>query len=308
MRLRIVSRKSPLALWQAEHVRGQLARLHPGLEVGIMGVTTAADRFLDRTLVSMGGKGVFVKELEAALLDGRADIAVHSMKDVPVALSRGLEVPVLLPREDCRDVLVSNRYADLAELPAAARIGTSSLRRRSQLLALRPDISVVDVRGNVGTRLERLDGGDFDALLLAAAGLLRLGFSGRIRQYLEPEVMLPAIGQGVLGIECRADDGPVLELIRPLHDPFAGDSVAAERSFNGRLGGGCLLPVAGLAVIHDARLKLNGFVGAVDGMECIRDSLDGDRDCARQVGMQLAERMLAQGAARILGQVGHGHD
>ena len=246
--LRIATRKSPLAIWQAEHVAAALRRLHVGLVVEIVGMTTKGDKILDAPLAKVGGKGLFVKELEQGMLAGKADIAVHSMKDVPVDFPPGLHLPVILEREDPRDAFVSNRFAGLGELPAKARIGTSSLRRQCQLSERRPDLVIEPLRGNVNTRLGKLDAGDFDAVILASAGLMRLGFGGRIRNRLEPNESLPAIGQGAIGIECRADDQRVNALIAPLHHQATADRVHAERAINHRLMGGCQVPVAGHAV------------------------------------------------------------
>lgn len=306
MQLRIVSRKSPLAMWQAEHVQGRLRAAHPRLEVSISGVTTTADRFLDRPLSALGGKGLFIKELEQELLDGNADLAVHSLKDVPVLLPDGLELPVILKREDVRDAFICNRFRGIDELPRGARVGTSSLRRRCQLLALRPDIEVCELRGNVGTRLARLDAGEFDAVVLAAAGVARLGLGGRVREFLAPERMLPAIGQGALGIECRAGDEAVLELVRVLHDAHTAQCVTAERAVNRTLFGGCHVPIAGLARISSAGLELEALVGTLDGRRVLRDRIRGVPDAAEQLGRELGTRLLGQGAAEILREIGHG--
>lgn len=306
MQLRIVSRKSPLAMWQAEHVQARLAAACPGLDVGILGVQTTADRFLDRPLSAIGGKGLFVKELEQALMDGVADIAVHSMKDVPVDLPVGLELPVILQREDVRDAFVSNAVAGVDALPRGARVGTSSLRRRCQLLALRPDLDVRELRGNVGTRLGKLDGGEFDAIVLAHAGLVRLGLAARTRELLEPERMLPAIGQGALGIECRAGDGAVLDLVRVLHDATTAACVAAERAVNRTLFGGCHVPIAGLARIADGNLDLAALVGTVDGRRVLRDRIGGVPERAEELGRELGRQLLENGAAEILREIGHG--
>ncbi|HEY7840888.1 MAG TPA: hydroxymethylbilane synthase [Gammaproteobacteria bacterium] len=300
VRARIVTRKSPLAMWQAEHVRDRLLECHPGIEVEISGVRTAADRFLDRPLSAQGGKGMFVKELEEALLSGAADIAVHSVKDVPMTLAAGLCMPAVLAREDARDALVCGRAAALDDLPEGARIGTSSLRRRCQLLGRRPDLRVVDIRGNVGTRIERLDRGELDALVLAAAGLLRLGLRERIRQLLPPELMLPAIGQGALGAECRADDPATLELLEPLHDRDAGVCVEAERAVNQRLYGSCHLPIAAHARLEGGMLHVEALVGRVDGSEIIRRAGTGAAGSARELGDRLGRELLAAGGEAIL--------
>jgi hydroxymethylbilane synthase len=304
-RVRIVTRRSPLAMWQAGRVRDRLLEQHPRLEVEIVGVRTEADRFLDRPLSTQGGKGLFVKELEDALLTRRADIAVHSVKDVPMTLAEGLSMPAVLEREEARDALLSTRSAALDELPEGALVGTSSLRRRCQLLNLRPDLRVMDVRGNVGTRIERLDRGEFDALILAGAGLLRLGLEGRIREFLPVRAMLPAIGQGALGVECREDDADVLELLGPLHDRDLGACVDAERAVNRRLHGSCHLPIAAYARLERRTLHLDALVGRVDGSEIIRRRSSGDPGAAPEIGNRLAQELLAAGGGTILAEL-HG--
>ncbi len=305
MQLRIVSRNSPLAMWQAEHVRGRLRAAHPGLDVSISGVTTTADRFLDQPLSALGGKGLFVKELEQELLDSNADLAVHSMKDVPVSLPDGLDLPVILKREDVRDAFISNRFGAMDGLPHGARVGTSSLRRRCQLLARRPDLEVLELRGNVGTRLARLDGGELDAIVLAAAGMARLGLETRVREFLATERMLPAIGQGAMGIECRAGDKTSLALIGVLNDVPTAQCVLAERAVNRTLFGGCHVPIAGLARITSAGLELEALVGTLDGRRLLRDRIQGTRAEAEQLGRELGARLLDQGAADILREIGH---
>ncbi len=305
MQLRIVSRNSPLAMWQAQHVQSQLRAAHPGMEVLIQGVTTTADRFLDHPLSAMGGKGLFVKELEQALLDESADLAVHSLKDVPVLLPEGLHLPVILEREDVRDALISNDYHGIAELPRGARVGTSSLRRRCQLLALRPDLAVRELRGNVGTRLGRLDAGDLDAIVLAAAGVARLGFLQRVTEFLATDRMLPAIGQGALGIECRSGDQRVLELIQILHHVPTAQCVTAERAVNRTLFGGCHVPIAGFAQITAAGLQLEALVGTLDGRRILRDGIQGSPDKGEALGRDLGLRLLDQGAADILRAINH---
>lgn len=290
-------------MWQAERVRDRLRESHPGIDVEISGVRTEADRFLNRPLSAQGGKGMFVKELEEALLSRKADIAVHSVKDVPMALASGLCMPVVPERGDPRDALVSARAATLDELPRAALVGTSSLRRRCQLLSLRPDLRVADMRGNVGTRVERLDRGEFDALVLAAAGLLRLGLGARVREFLPPHVMLPAIGQGALGIECRADDTAMLELLGPLHDREAGACVEAERAVNQRLYGSCHLPIAAYARLEHGRLRVEALVGRIDGGEIIRRTGTGDPGSAREIGDRLGQELLAAGGEAILAEL-----
>ena len=287
-------------MWQAEHVRERLQRLHPGVAVEIIGISTRADRFLDASLASLGGKGVFVKELEQALLDGSADIAVHSMKDVTIDLPRELTLPVILEREDVRDCFVSNDYQGITELPQQARVGTSSLRRRCQLQALRPDISILDIRGNVGTRLRKLDDGDYDALILATAGVKRLGLQHRIREYIEPELLLPAVGQGAMGIETHADNREVLEAILPLNDECTSLCVTAERSLSRRLYGGCHVPVAAHAVMKDGQITMAALVGRLDGSEILRASIAGPQQQADALGDELGRRLLDMGAGAIL--------
>ncbi|MGD2112754.1 MAG: hydroxymethylbilane synthase [Gammaproteobacteria bacterium] len=298
--LRIATRKSPLALWQAEHVRTRLRALHPGLEVELVTMTTQGDRVLDSPLAKIGGKGLFVKELEMGMLDGEADIAVHSMKDVPAELPEGLMIRTILEREDPRDAFVSNRYADLDALPQGARVGTSSLRRQCQLRALRPDLEILDLRGNVGTRLGRLDAGEYDAIVLACAGLRRLGMEERMTQALADEVMLPAIAQGVIGIECRAHDTAVHELIDGLNHARTAIRTRAERAMNARLAGGCQAPVAGYSEILDGTLELRGLVGRPDGSGVIRGAITGPPEEAEALGRELAEDLLARGADVIL--------
>ncbi len=298
--LTIATRKSPLALWQAEHVRGLLLARHPGLDVRITGMHTRGDKILDSPLARAGGKGLFTKELEESLLDGRADIAVHSMKDVTVDLPAGLAVPVTLKREDVRDVLLSVHYASLDALPRGARLGTASLRRQCQLKAWRSDAQVLPLRGNVGTRVKKLEAGEYDAIVLAAAGVRRLGLEKHVRQHLPIEVMLPAIGQGAIGIECRSDDARVLELITPLNDAETQTCVLAERALNRRLGGNCQVPIAGCAQLSGAQLILRALVGRPDGGEIIRGELRGPRMEAEGLACRLAEDLLRRGAGEIL--------
>ncbi len=298
--IRIATRKSPLAMWQAEHVAAALRAAHPGIRVELLGMSTQGDKILDTPLAKIGGKGLFVKELEQGMLDGSADIAVHSMKDVPVELPEGLHLPVIMEREDPRDAFVSNEYASLDQLPRGARVGTSSLRRQCQLLARRPDLELLPLRGNVNTRLRKLDEGEYDAIILAAAGLIRLEFGERIRAFIEPEQSLPAIGQGAVGIECRADDERVNRLIAPLHDADTASRVLAERAMNNRLEGGCQVPIAGHAVLEGDELWLRGLVGSVDGKVIVRGEIRGSRNQAEALGVTLAERLLADGAGEIL--------
>ena len=258
--LKIATRNSPLALWQAEHVKQQLIDLHPDLNVELVSMTTEGDRFLDAPLIAVGGKGLFIKELEQALLNGEADIAVHSMKDVTIDLPDELAMPVILKREDVRDVFISNNYKQIEDLPDGAVLGTSSLRRQSQVKALRPGIELKDLRGNVGTRLRKLDDGEYDAIMLAAAGIIRLGLKERITQLIPESVLLPAIGQGAIGIECRAGDTDVHELIAAVNDRETSLCVETERAFSRRLFGGCQLPIAGQASIKGNEIN-SGWIG-----------------------------------------------
>jgi len=304
--IRIATRKSPLALWQAEHVRASLLALHPELSVELVTMTTQGDRVLDSPLAQIGGKGLFVKELEQGMLNGAADIAVHSMKDVPAELPEGLMIGAILEREDPRDAFVSSRYADIAALPRGARVGTSSLRRQCQLRALRPDLEILELRGNVGTRLDRLDAGDYDAVVLACAGLRRLGLQSRITLALADEVILPAIAQGVIGIECRSRDGRLRELIKPLDHAVTATRTRAERAMNARLAGGCQAPVAGYSEIIDGNLELRGLVGRPDGSDIIRGAITGPPEEAEALGRELAEDLLARGAGTILDELSGG--
>jgi hydroxymethylbilane synthase len=298
--IRIATRKSPLAMWQAEHVADALRRLHDELVVEIVGMTTRGDQMLDAPLAKVGGKGLFVKELEVGMLAGEADIAVHSMKDVPVEFPEGLHLAAILEREDPLDAFVSNRYASLAELPLGSRVGTSSLRRQCQLAARRPDLQIAPLRGNVNTRLRKLDEGEFDAIILAAAGLIRLGFSERIRARIDTDDSLPAIGQGAIGIECRSDDERVHQLIAPLHHPATAERVVAERAMNARLHGGCQVPIAGHAVHRDGQLHLRGLVGMPDGSRVMRAERSGPVADAERIGTEVAEDLLGQGAGDVL--------
>lgn len=298
--LRIATRKSPLALWQAEHVRTRLQALHPGLAVELVTMTTQGDRVLDSPLAKIGGKGLFVKELEQGMLEGAADIAVHSMKDVPAELPEGLEIRVILEREDPRDAFVSNKYSGIDALPQGARVGTSSLRRQCQLRALRPDLEILDLRGNVGTRLGKLDAGDYDAIVLACAGLRRLGLTARITSAVADEVMLPAIAQGVIGIECRSGDTRIHDLVDGLNHDATAIRTRAERAMNARLAGGCQAPVAGYSEIIDGNLELRGLVGRPDGSGIIRGAITGPPEEADALGTELAEDLLARGADAIL--------
>lgn len=303
-RLRIATRNSPLALWQANYVKGVLEEAHKDLRVAIVAMTTQGDKLLDTTLSRVGGKGLFVKELEVALLEMRADIAVHSMKDVPMELPPGLELPVICRRADPTDALVSSHYDRLESLPRGARVGTSSLRRQCQLRAAFPGLVIEDLRGNVNTRLAKLDAGHFDAIVLATAGLMRLDLAQRIRQKIEPSLMLPAAGQGALGIECRAGDDRVTALIAGLHHSPTAHCVGGERLVNRILQGGCQAPIACFGEIEKDRFHLRALVGSVDGGRLLADSVVGAVEDSASLAGELAERLLAQGAAEILQRAG----
>ncbi len=301
--VRIATRKSALALWQAEYVKAQLEHFHPGIKVELVPMTTKGDIILDTPLAKVGGKGLFVKELEVAMLEDRADIAVHSMKDVPVEFPEGLGLEVICPREDPRDAFVSNTINCLAELPQGAIVGTSSLRRQCQIKAMRPDLDIRDLRGNVNTRLKKLDNGEYDAIILAAAGLIRLEMPERIREYIAPEIMLPANGQGAVGIECRSDDANIKALLAPLGCEETRIRVIAERAMNRALEGGCQVPIGSYAVLENQQLHLRGLVGAIDGSEILTSEISGHSTDAAQLGKQLADDLLAKGADKILRQV-----
>ncbi|MCK5770577.1 hydroxymethylbilane synthase [Algiphilus sp.] len=301
--LRIATRRSPLAMWQAEHVAERLRTAHPALGVELLPMTTQGDRELSRSLATSGGKGLFVKELELAMLEGRADIAVHSMKDVPAQLPDGLALTAILAAENPRDAFVSNRHDGLDALPRGARVGTASLRRQSQLKALRPDLVIEVLRGNVNTRLKRLDDGDFDAILLACAGLERLGFHDRIREALDPATFVPACAQGIIGIESR-DDEALRARLAPLHDSPTAIRLAAERAFSARLGGACTVPVAGHARLDGDRIHLDGLVASPDGLSLVRDQCTASAADAADCGHGLAETLLERGARAILADMG----
>jgi len=298
--IRIATRQSPLALWQAEHVAARLEQAFPGLKTALVKMVTRGDKLLDAPLAKVGGKGLFVKELEQGMLDGEADIAVHSMKDVPVEFPEGLHLAVILDREDPTDAFVSNRYRNLNELPADARIGTSSLRRQCQIKEKFPQAEILSLRGNVNTRLAKLDAGEYDAIILASAGLKRLGMGERITEPLSAEESLPAMGQGAIGIECRVDDAKIHEYLQVLHDPDTSIRVRAERAMNARLNGGCQVPIAGFAEIKGDRLFLRGLVGSPDGSLIYRAEAESGLDQAEALGQAVAEALLAQGADRIL--------
>jgi hydroxymethylbilane synthase len=303
--VRIATRESALALWQAEYVKAQLEHFHPDITVVLVPMTTKGDIWLDTPLAKIGGKGLFVKELEVAMLEDRADIAVHSMKDLPVDFPPGLDLEVICPREDPRDAFVSNTYASLNDLPQGAIVGTSSLRRQCQLKAKRPDLDIRDLRGNVNTRLRKLDEGQYDAIILAAAGLIRLKMSERIAQTIEPEEMLPANGQGAVGIECRINDENIKALLAPLECNTTRIRVLTERAMNKALEGGCQVPIASYSVISadGKEVHLRGLVGAVDGSEIIESEITGPIEQGEVLGHTLAQELLSRGADRILQQV-----
>lgn len=298
--IRIATRKSPLALWQAEHVAKLLKASHPTLDIELVKMITQGDKILDTPLAKIGGKGLFVKELEQGMLNGDAEIAVHSMKDVPAQLPDGLEISAILSREDPRDAFVSNTYSTIDDLPQGAIVGTSSLRRQCQLLNMRPDLQIQSLRGNVNTRLQKLDNGEYDAIILAAAGLIRLGFESRIKTALAVDTMLCAIGQGAIGIECREDDMATKALIKCLHDDATATRVRAERAMNYTLEGGCQAPIAGHARINGDLLILDGLVAEPDGSVIITEQLEGPLEKAEQMGETIANRLLAAGAKDIL--------
>jgi len=304
-RIRIGTRKSDLAMWQAMYVRDGLIDAHSDLDVELVGITTEGDRTLDVPLAEKGGKGLFLKELERALIEHRIDIAVHSMKDVTVTEPDGLHIPVICERESPYDALVSGNFASLKELPAGAHVGTCSLRRQAILRNQFPQLEVDNLRGNVNRRLERLDSGDFDAIILASAGLIRLKMRDRIREVIPAEVMLPAVGQGAVGIQCRIQDERVERLIAPLNHQPSACRVLAERSANARLGGGCHVPVGAFAELSDARLRLRGFVGSPDGSKAVYAELEGGSEHAEALGAKLAESLLNEGAGDILKSFAH---
>ena len=300
--LRIATRKSPLALWQAEYVKANLLKHHPHLIIELVTFTTQGDKILDVPLAKIGGKGLFVKELESAMLAGEADLAVHSMKDVPMEYPEGLAITTICEREDPTDAFVSNNFATFDDLPQGAIVGTSSLRRQCQLRALRPDLVIRDLRGNVGTRLGRLDNNEYDAIILASAGLKRLGLETRLRQQLTQ--LLPAVGQGAVGIETRINDIELHKLLAPLHHPQTAVCVQAERAMNRRLQGGCQVPIAGYATIDNQILTLNALVGSIDGQQIIhQQGKTQDLLAVEALGEQVATGLLNQGAAAILAEV-----
>ena len=303
--VRIATRKSPLAMWQAQYVKKCLMDHHPQLQVELLAISTRGDKLLDTSLAKVGGKGLFVKELEVAMLEGKADIAVHSMKDVPMEFPEGLSLAVICDREDPSDAFVSNNYQHLDELPTGAIVGTSSLRRQSQIRALYPELQIKDLRGNVNTRLSKLDGGDYDALILASAGLIRLEMHHRIASVLDANLCLPAAGQGAVGIECRTDDKVIQQLLQPLHHRDSACCVMAERAMNRRLQGGCQVPIGCFAQLDASgcRIKIHGLVGSLDGQTLLKADNEGSADNAEQLGEMLADKLLAMGAGEILASV-----
>lgn len=302
--VRIATRKSPLALWQAEEVARQLKQRNPQLEIELVKIMSKGDKFLDAPLAKVGGKGLFVKELEQSMLDGEADIAVHSMKDVPMVFPEGLHLPVIMQREDPTDAFVSNNYSSLQDLPANARIGSSSLRRQLQIKEQMPEAEMLNLRGNVNSRLQKLDDGQFDAIILATAGLLRLEMQERIRSRIPPEQSLPSVGQGAVGIECRVGDERIESLIAPLNDHDTHTRLLAERGMNNRLNGGCQVPIAGFALLEGNEIYLRGLVGRPDGSEVVRGEIRGPREQAEVLGKTLAEDLLGRGADVILREMG----
>ncbi|WP_439214008.1 hydroxymethylbilane synthase [Duffyella gerundensis] len=304
--LRIATRQSPLALWQAQYVQQRLMACHPGLRVELVPMVTRGDIILDTPLAKVGGKGLFVKELELAMLENRADIAVHSMKDVPVGFPPGLGLVTICEREDPLDAFVSLNYDTVDALPAGAVVGTSSLRRQCQLSARRPDLVIRSLRGNVGTRLSKLDAGEYDAIILACAGLKRLGLESRIRHAMPAEESLPAVGQGAVGIECRLDDSETIMLLAALNHDDTATRIKAERAMNTRLEGGCQVPIGSYAVLEGDQLWLRGLVGSPDGKVTVRGERRGPREDAESMGISLAEELLGNGAREILYEVYQG--
>ena len=302
--LTIATRESALAMWQAEHIRDRLRELYPACNVQLLGMTTQGDRILDQPLAAIGGKGLFIKELEVAMAEGRADLAVHSLKDVPMVMPDGFALAAITLREDPRDAFVSNHYLELAALPGGARVGTSSLRREAQLRERDPLLVIEPLRGNVNTRLRKLDEGRYDGIILAAAGLKRLGYGARIASYLDPDESLPAVGQGALALECRADRPDVIAALAPLVDREATLATTAERAFSRALGGSCHTPLAAYAMRRHGELWLRGLLASPDGAEVLRGeraAVVADATGAEALGLALADEFRARGAARLLG-------
>jgi len=298
--LRIATRKSPLALWQAEHVKTRLMQAHEGLDVELVTFTTQGDKILDTPLAKIGGKGLFVKELEVAILEGKADIAAHSIKDVPMEFPQGLFLSTILEREEPCDAFVSNKFDSVQTLPEGAIVGTCSLRRRCQLLSKRPDLKIRDLRGNVNSRLEKLDNGDYDAIVLACAGLVRLDMAKRIKQRISSSWIMPAVGQGAVGLEAREGDEETLGLLSVLHHADTADRIIAERALNKRLQGGCQVPIASYAMLDGDTLHLQALVGEPDGSKIIAGDISGHRSDGEQLGTKLADDLLSRGAKEIL--------
>jgi hydroxymethylbilane synthase len=301
--IRIATRKSALALWQAEYVKTQLELAHPHIEIVLVPMSTMGDKILDTPLAKVGGKGLFIKELEVAMAQDRADIAVHSMKDVPVAFPSGFGLHAICERENPFDAFVSNDFESLAALPLGSTVGTSSLRRQCQLNKLRPDLLIKDLRGNVNTRLAKLDEGQYHAIILAAAGLIRLNMQNRIAEYIQPDVCLPAVGQGAVGIECRNDDQELIHLLAPLNHADSNIRVSAERALNHKLQGGCQVPIGSYAELQGEQLYLRGLVGSVDGKNVLYAQMSGPKEDAEKIGVAVAEQLLAKGADAILKEV-----
>ena len=298
--LKIATRKSPLALWQAEHVKARLEHHHPGLNVELVKMTTKGDQILNSPLSKIGGKGLFIKELEVGMMEGVADIAVHSMKDVPYEIPPGFELGAILKRENPFDAFVSNNFDSINDLPQGAKVGTCSMRRIVQLKAIRPDLEILDLRGNVNTRLQKLDNGEYDAIILACAGLIRLKFEDRIKQQIPAEQSLPAVGQGAVGIEIRENDQEILDLIAPLIDTETSYRITCERAMNARLEGGCSVPIAGFSTIENDQITLTGLVGNVDTGIILKERVSGSIDESEQLGVVLADKLISLGAKDIL--------
>lgn len=309
--INIATRQSPLALWQAEHIKTRLEQLYPNMSVNLVPMVTKGDKILDTPLAKIGGKGLFVKELEQALLEKRADIAVHSLKDVPMALPDGLTLGAYCERERPTDAFVSNQFTSLDDLPYGAKLGTSSLRRQCQIQQQRPDLQIISLRGNLGTRLAKLDAGEYDAIILATSGLMRLGLDERIRHELDPDICLPAVGQGALAIECRADDMATLDLLKPLNHDISKICVIAERAMNRQLQGGCQVPIAGFATLENGQLLLKGRVGSLDGKillksqlsKSLTENLSDNIAIVEKLGICIANDLLSQGADKILAEI-----
>ena len=298
--LKIATRKSPLALWQAEHVKARLEHHHPGLNVELIKMTTKGDQILNSPLSKIGGKGLFIKELEVGMMEGVADIAVHSMKDVPYEIPPGFELGAILKRENPFDAFVSNNFDSINDLPQGAKVGTCSMRRIVQLKAIRPDLEILDLRGNVNTRLQKLDDGEYDAIILACAGLIRLKFEDRIKQQISAEQSLPAVGQGAVGIEIRENDQEILDLIAPLIDTETSYRITCERAMNARLEGGCSVPIAGFSTIENDQITLTGLVGNVDTGMILKERVSGSIDESEKLGVLLADKLISLGAKDIL--------